>query len=214
MKGWDLKIETFTWKMESEFLKGNFMFIKIEKETKDAIKLILCASMVALMLSFLSGCGRTGPVGPQGGQGIQGEVGATGETGAAGAPGQNCTVQTLGVTSETPNGGSLISCPDGSQSLVLNGTNGTNGTDGTNGTNGTNGTDGTIITPVQFCPSSFVPNYPNTFPEVGFCINNQLYGVYSENDGFMTLLTPGEYESDGINASCTFTIEADCVVDN
>jgi hypothetical protein len=40
------------------------------------------------------------------------------------------------------NGGAMISCPDGSQAFVPNGTNGTNGVDGTNGTNGTDGKDG------------------------------------------------------------------------
>jgi len=68
------------------------------------------------------------------------------------------------------------------------------------------------VTPVQLCPSSFVPTYPTTFPEYALCINGSLYGVYSANGGFLTELPPGQYNSDGVNASCTFTIEPNCVV--
>jgi len=39
-------------------------------------------------------------------------------------------------------GGALISCPDGSQAFVPNGTNGTNGADGMDGKDGVNGKDG------------------------------------------------------------------------
>jgi hypothetical protein len=99
----------------------------------------------------------------------------------------------------------------------IDGTNGTNGRDGINGSNGTNGTNGingsngTTVVPVQFCPN-VAPSYPRTFPEIGICIAHQLYGVYSANGGFMVLLPPGRYSSDGINASCVFTVLADCVV--
>lgn len=37
---------------------------------------------------------------------------------------------------EAADGGSLITCPDGSQQVVLDGVDGTNGTDGIDGTNG------------------------------------------------------------------------------
>ena len=143
--------------------------------------------------------------------------------GTNGTNGSSCSVTSLGKTVQTPNGGSLISCQDGTQSLVLNGTPGTNGTNGTNGSNGangsngsngsngTNGTNGTVVTPVQFC-SADKASYPNTFPEVGFCIAGQLYAVYSANDGFLSLITPGTYTSNGINSSCTFTVSANCAV--
>jgi hypothetical protein len=39
-----------------------------------------------------------------------------------------------------------------------------------------------------------------------------MYGVYSDNGGFLSELPPGEYSSDGINASCSFTIGANCSV--
>jgi hypothetical protein len=91
---------------------------------------------------------------------------------------------------------------------------GASGQDGINGTSGSDGQDGTLVVPVQFCAASFVPSYPDTFPELGFCINNEMYGVYSTHGGFMVLLTPGQYNSNGVEASCTFTLNANCQVTN
>lgn len=162
---------------------------------------------------ILSACGKVGPAGQNG------------------TDGSSCSVTTVQASSPAPNGGSLIQCQDGSSSLVLNGTNGTdgsngatgatgatgaaghngtNGTNGTNGVNGSNGTNGTVITPTQFCSGTTV--YPSKFVEVGFCINNQLYAVYSANDGFLTQIPVGYYSSAGINASCNFTVAANCQI--
>lgn len=66
------------------------------------------------------------------------------------------------------------------------------------------------FTIVQFCPS--VTTYPTTFSEIGFCIDSQLYAVYSANDGFLTLVVPGTYSSNGINSSCTFVVGQNCEV--
>jgi hypothetical protein len=157
----------------------------------------------------LTGCGETKytPIaGPQGNPGT---------------PGTGCTVVAVPASTPAPNGGSLIECTDGTSSLVLNGipgengTNGVNGTDGSNGTNGlngSNGTNGTVITPVQFCPG--VPQYPTTFPEVGFCINGNIYAVYSANGGFLTQVLSGGWSSDGINDSCNFTVSTGCIITN
>jgi hypothetical protein len=71
---------------------------------------------------------------------------------------------------------------------------------------------GTVITIVQFCPGD--TNYPSEFDEIGFCINNNIYAVYSVNDGFLSLVPPGVYSSNGIDASCTFTITANCGIIN
>ncbi|MFZ5446024.1 MAG: OmcA/MtrC family decaheme c-type cytochrome [Myxococcota bacterium] len=57
-------------------------------------------------------------------------VGCAGPTGPAGAP---CKVST------DTDGNAVITCPDGSSTVIKNGTNGTSGTNGTNGTNGTDG---------------------------------------------------------------------------
>ena len=194
----------------------------LEQQTRQAAWILAGIAAVCIALS-MTGCGQSLLVGPQGPQGIQGA------TGAQGAPGENCTVTTLQACGAAPNGGSLIACPDGSQSLVLNGATGAQGEQGETGATGAqgatgatgaqgpqgpagqNGTNGTIVTAIQFCPG-ITPKYPSAFPEVGFCISGTLYAVYSANDGFLAEITPGTYSSDGINASCTFTVEADCKV--
>jgi hypothetical protein len=139
-------------------------------------------ALVALLL-LVSGCGKTGP---QGGPGPQGYTGP---------PGSSCAVTTISPSLVAPNGGSLLSCTDGSSSLVLNGTNGENGTS---------------IIAVQFCAGA--TNYPNEFNEVGFCIDGSIYAVYSANDGFLTEVVPGEYSSQGIGSSCNFSVEPGCVI--
>lgn len=123
-------------------------------------------------------------------------------------------------TTKAVSNGVSVNCPDGTNSFVANGSDGasgisgSNGSDGQNGldgSNGINGTNGTVITSIQLC-NGITPSYPSTFPEVALCIDNQLYAVYSANDGFLVLLTPGVYSSNGINASCTFTVGQNCGV--
>lgn len=92
-----------------------------------------------------------------------------------------------------------------------NGTNGTDGQDGADGTNGANGSNGTIITVVQFCPGHGT-QYPSSFPEVGLCIDNKLYAVYSANDGFLTEVKPGYYYSRAVGSSCNFEVLLNCEV--
>lgn len=81
-----------------------------------------------------------------------------------------------------------------------------------NGQNGINGTNGTSIKTVQFCLNS--TNYPTTFAEVGICIDNNIYAVYSTNGGFLTYIPPGNYSSDGINSSCNFTVKTNCEIND
>jgi hypothetical protein len=93
------------------------------------------------------------------------------------------------------------------------GKNGTNGADGKNGTNGIDGTNGTDATPIQFitfCPGTAV--YPSTFLEFGMRQGTNVYAVYSDRGGFLTLLLPGNYTSDAINSRCNFTVNADGTV--
>lgn len=103
----------------------------------------------------------------------------------------SCTVVNVQANSAAPNGGIAISCPNGTNALLLN---------------------GTMINAVQFCPGT--TTYPSTFAEVGFCISGNLWAVYSQNGGFMTEVVPGVYSSDGINSSCTFTVLPNCVIQN
>lgn len=117
--------------------------------------------------------------------------------GPAGKDGSSCSVQTLSSSTVLPNGGSLIQCTNGTSSLIAN---------------GTNGTPGTVMAPLQFCPGT--PSYPSKFIEVGFVINGSVYAVYSANGGFMALIPPGNYTSNGIGSSCNFTLNADNTVTN
>jgi hypothetical protein len=83
---------------------------------------------------------------------------------------------------------------------------------GPQGAQGQAGANGTTISSVQFCPG--VPSYPSTFPEVGFCIDNNLYAVYSYNNGFLTLIPPGYYNSNAVGSNCNFTVLPNCQVSN
>ena len=152
-----------------------------------------------LIILFLIGC--TGPAG------LQGQPGPSGQDGAG------CIALRMQPNAFWPNGGVYINC--GSTTAFLsNGVDGTNGSQGLQGPQGPQGASGpagvpgTEITPIQFC-AGFTPDYPTTFPEVGFLIAGVVYGVYSANDGFLAPLPPGVYSSNGIGASCTFTINID-----
>lgn len=91
------------------------------------------------------------------------------------------------------------------------GVNGSNGQDGAQGPQGLPGAPGSTITEVQLCGGCQAA-YPSVFPEIGLCIDNKLYGVYSANGGFMVELPPGTYSSNGINCSCTLTVASGCIV--
>lgn len=152
--------------------------------------------MKKLLVISLLIVGCRGPSGYDG-YSVAGPKGDTGATGATGAQGQTGAQGAQGNTGAAGQNGT-------------NGTNGQNGTNGHDGVNGQNGTDANITT-VQFC-QGVTPTYPSTFPELGFCINNELYAVYSANNGFLVYLPPGRYSSNGINATCTFSVLPNCIV--
>lgn len=83
------------------------------------------------------------------------------------------------------------------------------GPKGDRGETGAMGADGEIARVVPLCPGT--SNY-GVFIEIGLCINNQLFGVYSANGGFLTLLAPGNYSSNAIGSACNLTVEPNCVV--
>lgn len=134
--------------------------------------------------------------------------GKDGAQGNAGVDGSSCSV--------TPDAlGSTLTCTDGTTVHINNGVNGATGAQGVAGVQGVagaNGTAGTQITPVEFCGHGYVATYPSMFPEYGLVIDGVMFGVYSANGGFLSPLPPGVYSSNGINASCTFTINADNTV--
>lgn len=85
------------------------------------------------------------------------------------------------------------------------------GPTGPQGPMGPAGSNGTLIRIIQFCPG-VVSQYPTTFPEVGFCINNSIWAVYSANDGFLTEIIPGRWNSNAIGSACSFTVLPGCIV--
>lgn len=140
--------------------------------------------------------------------------GETGATGATGAAGQSSSVTvTTACAAQCATGGLVITTLNGSVStsnVVCNGASGPVGATGPTGNQGPAGTDLNNISMVKFC--SETPSYPSSFPEYGLCMNNQLWGVYSDHGGFWALLPPGTYSSNGINSSCTFTIGTNCSI--
>ena len=88
---------------------------------------------------------------------------------------------------------------------------GNTGSKGDQGNAGPAGADGTSIVAIPFCPG-YAPVYPSVFPEVGLCINDSLFAVYSANGGFLALIPPGRYSSAGIGSACDFTVGPHCTI--
>ena len=101
----------------------------------------------------------------------------------------------------------LTACAGPKGDIGFNGADGAAGAPGPIGNPGQDGQDASPVTVVQLCPG--VSGY-GTFIEVGFCVDNKLYGTYSANGGFSTYLPPGTYNSNAINSSCTFTVVSGC----
>src|SRR5260221_12011066 len=87
---------------------------------------------------------------------------------------------------------------------------GPQGPTGASGSDGYDGVDLTPVTIVNLCPG--IPSYPGVFVEVAICLQGQLFGVYSANGGFLTLLSPGNYSSNAIGSACDLTISPNCIV--
>lgn len=112
---------------------------------------------------------------------------------------------------------SLPGCLEGERGIVgptgqtgSVGSSGAPGSTGAQGLQGQPGVDTTPITIVQFCQGAY--SYPSVFPEEGFCIAGNLYAVYSANDGFLSILPPGLYESNAIGSACTFIVLPNCEI--
>lgn len=153
---------------------------------------------LAFILFLFSGCGPSGLI-TAGPQGIPGPMGSPGPSGAS------CSVTAVAACDVAPNGGALIVC-GATQSLVLN---------GAPGAQGQPGTPGTLVSVLQFC--SGTPSYPSVFPEMAFCINNNLYAILDQSNGYdyLTEIIPGEYASETTGLSCDFQIKSNCnIVEN
>lgn len=98
----------------------------------------------------------------------------------------SCTVEKL-------QGGSVISCPDGTEVEVQDGVNGSNGLDGQDA----------IVSVIDPCGDA-----PNILDEVIFRLNNNSLMVYFESGSkrYLTLLEPGTYITTD-NQKCVFTVD-------
>lgn len=123
----------------------------------------------------------------------RGDRGHPGVDGIPGTPGSSCsTTQTLT--------GAIISCTDGTTSVIMNGTN---GADGINAPP----TAYSIVELLNPCGAS------GGFDEVLLRThNNQLIAHFSSgNLQFLTLLTPGSYRTTDAQ-NCNFTVHANMTV--
>lgn len=139
-------------------------------------------------------------------------AGVKGDPGMPGQDGTGCSVQQLTT-------GALITCSDATSAYIANGSQGPQGVQGISGPTGPMGpiglpgadappTGGVVVVPL--CGG--VTTYPINFVEVALCINNKLYAVYSENNGFMTEIVPGAYFSNAHGNTCTLTVGTNCQV--
>lgn len=153
-------------------------------------------------------------------KGDPGAVGQPGSPGLPGDPGKSISfIATPADPFECPYGGVDITIQGDQPYLttICNGTpgaigpQGKTGPQGEAGPQGPSGIDTTPITIIQFCPGT--NQYPSLFPEVGLCIGGNIYAVYSTFNGFLTLVSPGLYQSNAIGSSCTFTIKPGCLVE-
>lgn len=117
-----------------------------------------------------------------------------GLSGTNGSDGSSCSTQALAT-------GALISCTNGTSAYIAN---------GAVGPAGASAPPSSSVTIVALCGGATV--YPVNFVEVGICLNNKLYGVYSENSGFMTEIVPGAYHSNAHGNSCNLNVGLNCQV--
>lgn len=144
-------------------------------------------ALVLIVVMSLMSCGRQGP---------------------AGAPGQDA----VACTTHAIPGGVAITCPDGSTQNVYNGVQGPAGPDGSPGAPGAPGSPGSVVAAIKFCPG-YATSYPAVFPEFGFCVDSELYGVYWDgHNAWWTYIAPGYYASTSTSAACNFTVGLNCEI--
>lgn len=136
---------------------------------------------------------ENGKNGSQGAAGKDGADGKAGKDGKDGKDGASCTVASL-------SNGARISCPDGTEVVVLN---------------GTNGVDGQDSTPTAYSVASIIdPCGPSgNFDEVLLKLyNGKIMAHYADGaKQFLTFIGPGNYVTTDYQ-SCRFTVNNDMTV--
>jgi len=71
-----------------------------------------------------------------------------------------------------------------------------------------------VNTTVKFCANQTV-SYPNSFPEWGLCLQNQLYAVFFDGqNAWWAQIPAGNYRTTSTGLICNFTVKENCVVEN
>jgi hypothetical protein len=107
---------------------------------------------------------------------------------APGADGRTCTVTRLEPSAATPQGGSAISCPDGTSSVLLN---------------------GNAFEVKQLCPNKPAPN---GFMEYYIKVGTNDYAILDTGSAmgvYLTLLLPNKVYGTSDGAGCTFMVYPD-----
>lgn len=121
----------------------------------------------------------------------------------------NCTVEQV-------SNGALISCPDGSQVVVLNGVDGAQGEQGVQGEQGLQGPKGEDATPTEFSVVEVIDpcgDAPNVYDEILLKLaNGQILALFVDNangkNPRFSFITKGDYiTTDGSN--CRFSVTSD-----
>lgn len=86
------------------------------------------------------------------------------------------------------------------------------GPQGPTGAQGEQGVAGESPYIVQLCPNNPHAHYPDHFPELAFCLNGMLYGIYNGSIDYLTELPPGNYRSIAPEG-CNLVIRANCEVE-
>ena len=145
-----------------------------------------------------NGCddGRTGATGLTGAAGLNG---TNGMNGTNGADGSSCSVSSIVPTPlVAPNGGARITCTDGTDALLLNGSPGADGSDAPP-------TPYSVVQVVKPCPT-----IGGSFPEVLLVMQDRsILASVSENGNAqrtrLALVSEGDYVTTD-NRNCNFTV--------
>lgn len=159
------------------------------------MKVLLCLVLISLLTSCgprrPGSKGATGSVGATGSKGDKGEVGATGSkgdkgdvgaqgsNGLPGTPGSNCSVSSTST-------GAVISCDDGTSSIIENGLDGTSD----------------IIATIDPCG-----DFPGNYDEIIISTSSGLLSYFEDGTRrFLAKLVPGTYITTDKQA-CRFTVD-------
>lgn len=127
--------------------------------------------------------------------------------GCSGGPFVESEVANSSCSVSSVDGGALISCPDGSQQVVLNGNNGVNGTDGVDGADGQDAVlpDTSVVEIIDPCGPS------GGFDEILLALaDGSIVAYFAGVSGFLTVLKCGRSYVTTDAEACSFKLDNEC----